>query len=173
MIVYSITERGPLLKLLVKLNCRYWKLRHCNFKIPQEFFDWLGCSSNYRVIKISKPISFPSWRVRLSTDNFSLWWQSKGVATIFFDGASKENPSVAGAGGLIFSPGNEKVSCFCWGLGICSNNQAENYSLLMACQVARKIGFKDIQIFRDSEVLIKLLNSASQLNRPSLDETLQ
>ena len=26
MIVYLITERGPLLKLPLKLNCRYWKL---------------------------------------------------------------------------------------------------------------------------------------------------
>ena len=43
----------------------------------------------------------------------------------------------------------------------------------MAFQVAKKIGIKDIQIFGDSEVLIKLLNSGSQFNRPSLDKTLQ
>ena len=42
----------------------------------------------------------------------------------------------------------------------------------MACQVAKKIGLKVIQIFGDSEVLIKLLNSSSQLNKPSLDKIL-
>ena len=43
----------------------------------------------------------------------------------------------------------------------------------MAFQIAKKIGLKEIQIFRDSEVLIKLLNSTSQFNKPSLDKTLQ
>ena len=115
----------------------------------------------------------PPWRVRLSADIFSLWWKSKGVYTIFFDGASKGNPRIAGASGLIFSSDSEKISSFCWGLGIYSNNQAESYSLLMACQIAKNIGLKKIQIFGDSEVLIKLLNSASQFNKPSLDKTLQ
>ena len=64
----------------------------------------------------------PLWRVRLTADNFSFWWKSKGVYTIFFDDASKGNLGAAGAGGLIFSPDNEKISSFCWGLGICSNN---------------------------------------------------
>ena len=43
----------------------------------------------------------------------------------------------------------------------------------MACQIVKKIGFEEIQIFGDSEILIKLLNSASQFNNPSLDKTLQ
>ena len=92
----------------------------------------------------------PLWHVRLTVDNFSFSWKSKGVYTIFFDGASKGNPGIAGAGGLIFSLDNEKICSFCWGLGICSNNQAENYYLLMACQIAKKIGIKEIQIFGDS-----------------------
>ena len=97
-----------------------------------------------------KPMLPPPWRLRLSSDNFSLWWKSKGVYTIFFDGASKGNRGIAGAGGLIFSSDSEKISSFCWGLGFCSNNQAESYNLLMACQISKKIGIKEIQIFGDS-----------------------
>ena len=99
--------------------------------------------------------------MRLTLDNFSLWWKSKGVYTISFDGASKGNPGVVGDSGLVFSPDNEKIASFCWGLRICSNNQAECYSLLRACHLAKSIGLKEIQIFEDSEVLIKLLNSDS------------
>ena len=51
--------------------------------------------------------------MRLTVDNFSLWWKSKGVYTIFFDGASKGNLGAAGAGSLIFSLHNEKISSFC------------------------------------------------------------
>ena len=43
----------------------------------------------------------------------------------------------------------------------------------MASQIAKKIGLKEIQIFGDLEVLIKLLNSDSQFNNPSLDNILQ
>ena len=88
--------------------------------------------------------------MRLTADNFPLWWKSKGVYTIFFYGASKGNPRVAGAGGLIFSPDNEKIASFSWGLGICSNNQAECYSLLRACHLAKNFGLKEIQIFGHS-----------------------
>ena len=44
-----------------------------------------------------------------------------------------------------------------------SNNQAEFYSLLMAIQVAKEKGFKSIQVFGNSEMLIKALNSGDCL----------
>ena len=140
-------------------------VKHCISSIPQEMSEWLGCSSSSKSsvlnLFLSKPMLPPPWRLRLSSDNFSLWWKSKGVYTIFFNGASKGNRRIAGAGGLIFSLDNEKIYSFCWGLVICSNNQAESYNLLMSCQIAKNIGLKEIQIFGDSEVLIKLLNSDS------------
>ena len=36
-----------------------------------------------------------------------------------------------------------------------SNNQAESYSLLKACQLAQEAGFMPIQVYGDSELLIK------------------
>ena len=49
------------------------------------------------------------------------------------------------------------------------NNQVENYNLLMATQLAKEKGFKSVQIFGDSEMLIKYLNSANNFNNFALN----
>ena len=98
---------------------------------------------------------------------------SSSSATIFCDGASKGNPGISKAGGLVFSPQILIESSFSWGLGTMSNNQAESYSLLMASQFAKEKGYKSIQIFGNSEMLIKALNSADSLNNSSLNKSLQ
>ena len=54
-----------------------------------------------------------------------------------------------------------------------SNNQAECYSFLKACQIAKEIGYKSIQIFGDSELLIKMLNSDDHFNNSTLNNILQ
>ena len=54
-----------------------------------------------------------------------------------------------------------------------SNNQAEIYSLLFATQLAKEKGFKSVQFFCDSEILIKALNSTNSLNNSALNITLQ
>ena len=94
------------------------------------------------------------------------------VSDNFFYGASKGNPRISGAGGLVFSPDNMIESSFSWGLGNMSNNQAECYSLLMACQISKEKGYKSIQIFGDSKLLIKALNSAELFNNSALNSTL-
>ena len=54
-----------------------------------------------------------------------------------------------------------------------SNNQAEFYSLLQASQLAKNKGYKSIQIFGDSEILIKALNSSNSLKSFALIVTMQ
>ena len=44
---------------------------------------------------------------------------------------------------------------------------------MKACQIVKDIGYKSIQIFGDSELLIKLLNSEDHFNNPSLNKSLQ
>ena len=67
----------------------------------------------------------------------------------------KETPGVAGASGVIYSPDGPSRDCFYWGLGQKTNNQAEMLGLLKACLIARDKGVKDLQVFGDSEILIK------------------
>ena len=97
----------------------------------------------------------------------------KNKVSIFFDGASKGNPGKAGEGGLIFYPGGNLETSFSWGVGQTTNNQAELYALLKACQLAKAAGHNNIQIFRDSEIIIKVLNSDSIFNKISLNVTMQ
>ena len=98
--------------------------------------------------------------------------KEKKVA-IFFDGASKGNPGKARAGGLIFYPGGRLETSFSWGVGQLTNNQAKLFALLKACQLAKAAGHNNIQIFGDSEIIIKVLNSATKFNNLSLNMTMQ
>ena len=54
-----------------------------------------------------------------------------------------------------------------------SNNQAEFYSLLQESQLAKNKGYKSVQIFGDSEILIKALNSFDSLKKFALIIILQ
>ena len=50
-----------------------------------------------------------------------------------------------------------------------SNNQAEGYSLLMASHLVSNKGYKSVQIFGDSDILIKSLNTADRINNFALN----
>ena len=97
----------------------------------------------------------------------------KNKVPIFFDGASKGNPRKAGAGRLIFYPGGMLETSFSWGVGHLTNNQAELYTLLKSCQLAKAAGHNNIQIFGDSEIIIKVLNSDTRFNNLGLNVTMQ
>ena len=53
------------------------------------------------------------------------------------------------------------------------NNQAEILALLKSCQLAKEVGHKDLQIFSNSEILIKVLNINKQFSIFSLNGTMQ
>ena len=78
-----------------------------------------------------------------------------------------------GAGGLISYPRGRLQTIFSWGLGQLTNNQAELFALLKACQLAKAVGHNNIQIFGDLEIIIKVLNSATNFNNLSVNVTMQ
>ena len=99
--------------------------------------NWVGTKRVVNTqIGFSRPVIKPFWHVKLSTNEFLEWWQTKNKVSIFFDGASKGNPGKAGAGGLIFYPGGKLETSFSWGVGHLTNNQVELFALLKACQLA-------------------------------------
>ena len=55
---------------------------------------------------------------------------------VFFDGASKGNPGISGAGGVIYSHDGIAKDSFNWGLGQNTNNQVEILELYKGCQMA-------------------------------------
>ena len=78
-----------------------------------------------------------------------------GCHTLFFDGASKGNPGITGAGRVIFDPRGDKQKDFAWGLGRSTNNNAEWLALLKGLEIALTLGIRDLVVFGDSLLVIK------------------
>lgn len=142
--------------------------------LPEEL-NWLG--ESLRRASIKKNISLtshnPEWRLWISETDFKKWWKNQGKVTIFFNGDSKGNPGISGAGGIIYSTDGQKQDNYSWELGQSTNNQAEILGLLKACQLAQRNIGENLQIFGDSKILIKTLNKDDQLNNPALNKTLE
>jgi ribonuclease HI len=142
--------------------------------LQQEEKNWLGNPMlTSRTQSIEKPHSETKWRLRDNNDTFQRWWQKQGINTTFFDGASKGNPGIAGAGGIIYSSEGTTLETFSWGLGQRTNNQAEILSLIKVCQIAKARGHRNLQAFGDSEILIKMIHSGGQFNDAGLNKNLQ
>jgi len=94
-----------------------------NSLLPEDL-SWLGESLRRASIKknIHLPSHNPKWHLRISEANFKKWWKNQGKVTIFFKGASKGNPGISGAGGIIYSIDGQKQDNYSWGLGQSTNN---------------------------------------------------
>ena len=80
---------------------------------------------------------------------------------IFFDGASRLNPGVAGAGSALFLNNNGEVpiaTCKEF-LGRATNNDAEFVSLYYGLLLAKKLGFRNINVVGDSKIVIGIINA--------------
>jgi len=147
-----------------------------DFSLLSSEKAWLNLHNPHPISKarsLPSSLSSPSWKIREPEVAFQSWWKTQNTTSIFFDGASKGNPGVAGARGVIYFLDNPRKFHFCWGLGICTNNQAELLALTKACQIVRDKGIKECQAFGDSEILIKKINSDDQFNDAILNKSLK
>eukprot|EP00253_Pinus_taeda_P014530 PITA_14530 len=69
------------------------------------------------------------WKLRLKEEEFSNWLSNYNRFFLFFDGATKSNPGLAGAGGLICNANGDCIVRYEWGLAENSNNRAEGLAL--------------------------------------------
>jgi ribonuclease HI len=76
---------------------------------------------------------------------------------LFFDGASKGNPSLAGAGGVLVNPDGNPNFIFSWGLETETNNKAEALALWQGLHQAIKNNIQDLVIIGDSRLSIQAL----------------
>ena len=117
------------------------------------------------LVSIQKNNPFPPtiahsrWEIRLGEQEFIKWCSTLDDHCLFFDGASKGNPSAAGGGGVILGPGGSTVVCFSWGLGIEYNNRAEALALWQGLNLALKENILSLSVFGDSILIIQALNS--------------
>ena len=110
--------------------------------------------------------------MRLSEKEFLEWWQSQNKVLVFFNGASKGNLGITEAGGLLHYPRGMLETSFIWDIGQSMNNQVEILALLKSCQLAKQVSHKDLQIFGDSKILIKVLNTDKHFSNFSLNGTM-
>jgi ribonuclease HI len=76
---------------------------------------------------------------------------------LFTDGAARGNPGPAGAGAVIVSPEGHIVAKIGKFLGESTNNVAEYWGLILGLKRAKAMGIKELEVYSDSELLVKQL----------------
>lgn len=84
------------------------------------------------------------------------------------DGAARGNPGPAGAGWVIETPEGTVVSEGCAYLGETTNNQAEYEALLRALDEVEPDPETEIEVFSDSELMVKQLNGEYRVKNEGL-----
>ncbi len=91
-----------------------------------------------------------------------------GCWRLFCDGASRGNPGPAGAGAVLSNPLGEVETQLARYLGETTNNVAEYQALILGLQEAVRLGVKKLQVFADSELLVRQLNGQYRVKSPHL-----
>eukprot|EP00253_Pinus_taeda_P013290 PITA_13290 len=109
------------------------------------------------------------WKLRGTRDEVNNWIQNQKRYTLHFDGASKNNPGRAGAGGTIRDPQGKTIVTYEWGLGTMSNNKAEAYSLLLGTSIAKNLDIQNLLVLGDSAIIIAAMNSGNDFKQIALN----
>jgi ribonuclease HI len=92
----------------------------------------------------------------------------EGFWRLYCDGASRGNPGPAAAGMVLLDPqGGQQVQKGRY-LGETTNNVAEYQALLLGLEEARQRGVKKLQVFADSELMVKQLTGRYRVKSPHL-----
>ena len=86
---------------------------------------------------------------------------------LMIDGASRGNPGPAAAGGVLYL-GEEVVGRISQTLGIKTNNQAEYEALLLGLDLVRRLGFDEVSIRSDSQLMVRQLQGSYRVKNPKL-----
>lgn len=95
-----------------------------------------------------------------------------GIATIFTDGASRGNPGAASWAFVLTRSGTDVVEV-AEKLGTATNNVAEYTALVKALEHAGRLGIRRIDLFSDSELLVKQMNGEYSVKSEDLRELYQ
>ncbi|MFH0955701.1 MAG: ribonuclease HI family protein [Candidatus Falkowbacteria bacterium] len=78
--------------------------------------------------------------------------------TIYTDGGARGNPGPAGIGVVILDEWGNPVAEISEYIGEVTNNQAEYKALIVGLAEAKKFGARELEVFLDSELVVKQLN---------------
>lgn len=91
-----------------------------------------------------------------------------GGIRIHIDGAARGNPGPAGVGVLIIGPEGEVAERIHRGIGEATNNVAEYNALLLALERAQALGYTDVEVCSDSELLVRQIQGRYRVKHPAL-----
>ena len=86
---------------------------------------------------------------------------------IYADGGSRGNPGPAGAGAVIIK-GDDVVEAVSEYLGRATNNVAEYTGLVRGLERAQALGFQNVEVRMDSELVVKQMNGEYRVKHPGL-----
>ncbi|MBN1363723.1 MAG: ribonuclease HI family protein [Syntrophaceae bacterium] len=93
---------------------------------------------------------------------------SKKSYKLFSDGACRGNPGIAGAGAVIMDPDENVIWEGKEYLGHCTNNIAEYKAFILGLKEALSRGYKNLEVYLDSELLAKQVNSSYRVKNENL-----
>jgi len=74
------------------------------------------------------------------------------------DGGARGNPGPAAIGVVIATPEGETVELIAEAIGTATNNVAEYRALLRGLERARELGAEEVEVYGDSELVVKQVN---------------
>ncbi|MCA3015484.1 MAG: ribonuclease HI family protein [Myxococcaceae bacterium] len=87
---------------------------------------------------------------------------------LYSDGAARGNPGLAGAGAVLVEPSGQVVDRIGKFLGTQTNNYAEYMGLLLGLRRARELSVREVEVFADSELMLRQLGGRYQVKSTSL-----
>ena len=78
--------------------------------------------------------------------------------TIYTDGGARGNPGPAGIGAVILDGAGKVIAEISESIGQATNNQAEYKALIAGLIKAKELGADELEVFLDSELVVKQLN---------------
>ena len=85
---------------------------------------------------------------------------------MLFDGSSKGNLGIVGAGGVIFDSKGNKQKEYAWGIGRATNSGVEWLALIKGLELARDMGIEEMSAVGDSLIVTREARNISR-NRKS------
>jgi len=92
---------------------------------------------------------------------------------LYTDGACRGNPGNGGAGAVLFDERGHVLTTAKKFLGACTNNEAEYAALILGLEEALSGGHKTIQVFLDSELLVRQINGVYRVKNSRLKELMK
>jgi len=91
-----------------------------------------------------------------------------GRVRVYSDGAARGNPGPSGAGAVVTDSEGAIIARVGKFLGRQTNNYAEYMGLLIGLEHARKLGAREVDVYADSELMIRQLGGRYQVKSPTL-----